>query len=464
LNPTPAWIRPLNTEFNLTKSGISIPIVPFQTPVKFDMSKQTTNASSSVAPVERRPIAKTVLANGLTVLTKEVPQSPIVSTVVFYRVGSRNEEAGQTGKSHFLEHMLFKGTTKYPKGAIDHITLVNGGANNAFTSEDCTAYYFDFSADRFEVALDIEAQRMVDTQFLLEEFEHEKQVVTEELKINLDSPWGALGQEVRATAFKVHPYRHPVVGWIDDLSRSSREEMEAYYRRHYHPNNAILVLVGGFVTEHALRTVESTFGAIPRGAEVPPVKISEPPQQGEKRVTLKRPTQIERMHMVYHAPSVSNDDGYALRLGALTLSGGRSSRLYQRLIERERLAVSVSAEFSESIDPTLLEIRAEVIPEKTPDSVEAAISEEASRLQEELLTPEELEKTKNMIEAHFEFGRERTLNDAIQIGYTEAIIGYEHLDRYVDRIRAVTAEEVRTASQKYLGIDNRTVGWLRFRQ
>jgi zinc protease len=425
------------------------------------MSELMRNALS---PVTRQPVVKTVLPNDLTVLTKEVPQSPIVSTVVFYRVGSRNEEEGETGKSHFLEHMLFKGTTRYPKGSIDHITLINGGANNAFTSEDCTAYYFDFSADRFEVALDIEAQRMVDTQFSLEEFQHEKQVVTEELKINLDSPWGALGQEVRATAYKVHPYRHPVVGWIDDLSRSSREGMEAYYRRYYHPNNAILVLVGGFATDRVLRSVESTFGAIPRGIDVPPVKITEPPQQGEKRVTLKRPTQIERIHMSYHAPSVSNDEGYALRLGALILSGGRSSRLYQRLIERERSAVSVSTEFSESIDPTLLEIRAEVVPEKTPDTVEAAISEEVFRLQEELLTPEELEKTKNMIEAHFEFGRERTLNEAIQIGYAEAIIGYKHLDTYVDRIRAVTAEEVRTAAQKYLGMDNRTVGWLRFKQ
>ncbi|MBZ5552350.1 MAG: insulinase family protein [Acidobacteriia bacterium] len=428
------------------------------------MTERTTDTSSSAASLQRRPIVRTVLPNGLTVLTKEVPQSPVVSTIVFYRVGSRNEEAGQTGKSHFLEHMLFKGTTKYPKGSIDHTTLVNGGANNAFTSEDCTAYYFDFSADRFDVALDIEAQRMVDTQFFPEEFEHEKQVVIEELKINLDSPWGALGQEVRATAFKVHPYRHPVVGWIEDLAKSSRQEMEAYYRRFYHPNNAILVLVGGFATDRVLRTVESTFGVIPRGADIPPVKITEPPQQGEKRVTLKRPSQIERIHMAYHAPSVSEAEGYALRLAALTLSGGRSSRLYQRMIERERSAVSVSVEFSESVDPTLLEVRAEVVPEKTLDGVEAAISEEASRLQEELLTQNELEKTKNMIEAHFEFGRERTLNEAIQMGYAEAIIGYEHLDTYVDRIRAVTAEEVRGAAQKYLGMDNRTVGWLRFKK
>lgn len=427
------------------------------------MSERVTNLTSPSVQLRRHPIVKTVLANGLTVLTKEMPESPVVSTVIFYRVGSRNEEEGQTGKSHFLEHMLFKGTTKYPKGSIDRLTLVNGGANNAFTSEDCTAYYFDFSADRFEVALDIEAQRMVDTQFPPGEFEHEKRVVIEELKINLDSPWGALGQEVHATAFKVHPYRHPVVGWIEDLERASREEMEAYYRRYYHPNNAILVLVGGFDADRIIPSVESTFGAIPRGHDVPPVKVVEPPQQGEKRVTLSRLTQVERIHLVYHAPCVSNPDNYALRLAALSLSGGRSSRLYQRLVESDRSAVSVAVEYSEAIDPTLLEIRAEVVPEKTLDAVEAAISEEAARLQQDRLYPEELEKTKKMIEAHFEFGRERSLNEAIQIGYTEAIIGYEHLDTYVERIRAVTAEEVRAAAQRYLGADNRTVGWLRFK-
>jgi zinc protease len=423
-----------------------------------------SKSSNSVGPfsISRlRPIQKTHLANGLTVLTKEVPESPLVSTVIVYRVGSRNEEGGQTGKSHFLEHMLFKGTTKYPKGAIDHITLANGGANNAFTSEDCTAYYFDFSADRSVVALDIEAQRMVDTLFPPGEFEHEKQVVIEELKINLDSPWGSLGQEVHAMAYKIHPYHHPVVGWIEDLERATREEMEAYYRRFYHPNNAILVLVGGFETAPLLKAVESTFGFIPRGPDIPPVQSVEPPQQGERRLVLKRATQMERIHIAYHAPSVSDPDSLPLRLAALALTGGRSSRLYQRLVERERTAISVSVDFSEALDPTLFELRAEVVPEKTLESVEATITGEIALLQQELLSPQELDKTKNLIEAYFEFNRERTLNEAIQIGYMEAIVGYEYLETYVQRIRAVTAEEVRMATRKYLSIDNRTVGWLR---
>lgn len=425
------------------------------------MSNLTTNLTVPSSRETSGRIQRQTLTNGLTVLTKEVSTAPIVSTVIYYRVGSRNEEAGQTGKSHFLEHMLFKGTAKYPKGSIDHTTLSHGGANNAFTSEDCTAYYFDFSSDRFEIALDIESNRMTDTLFDPLEFEHEKRVVIEELKINLDSPWGALGQEVRATAFKVHPYHHPVVGWIEDLERATREEMEAYYHRFYHPHNAILVLVGGFKRESVLKLAEEKFGPIPQGKAVPAVKAVEPPQQGEKRVLVKRPTQMERIHMVYHAPNVSHPDSYPLRLASLALMGGRSSRLYQRLIERDRTAIAVSAEFSEAVDPTLLEIRAEVVPEKTLQSVERAVTEEIARLQQKPLGAPELEKTKNLIEANFEFGRERTLSDAIQIGYTEAIIGFEHLESYVERIRAVTDAEVQAAAQKYLSVDNRTVGWLR---
>ncbi len=422
------------------------------------MNKLTTKASAD----EAKPptVLKSQLPNGLTVLMEEFPGCPIVSTAIFYRVGSRNEEPGQTGKSHFLEHMLFKGTSKYPKGAIDQITVSNGGANNAFTSEDCTAFYFDFSADRFEVALEIESNRMTNTLFDAQEYEHEKQVVIEELKINLDSPWGALGQEVHATAFKQHPYHSPVVGWIEDLERATREEMEAYYRRFYHPNNAILVLVGGFDSARVQKLVEEKFGPIPRGESIPAIRIVEPPQLGEKRVTLKHPTKLERLHLAYHAPSVADPESFALRLASVVLSGGRSSRLYQRLVEKDRTAVSVSTEFTEAIDPTLFEIRMEVVPGKTLQAVEAALTEEIDKLLQEPIDLAELGKAKNLVEAGFELRRERALNEALQLGYMEAIVGYEYLDTFMERVRAVTAEEVQKVFQKYLSVDNRTVGWL----
>src|SRR3954454_14928877 len=198
-------------------------------------------------------LRRTVLDNGLVVLTKELHTSPIVTSMIWYRVGSRNEELGHTGKSHFLEHMLFKGTDRFKKGEIDLLTLKNGGGNNAFTSHDFTAYYFNFASDRWEIALDIEADRMVNCAFDPEEFEAEKKVVIEELKTGLDSPWGLLLQEVESCAFKVHPYRNPIVGWLQDVERATVDSQQAYYRRYYHPNNATLVIAGDINTADVLK-------------------------------------------------------------------------------------------------------------------------------------------------------------------------------------------------------------------
>src|SRR6476620_1250551 len=209
-------------------------------------------------------VRRTVLSSGLVVLTKEVHTSPIVTSMIWYRVGSRNEELGHTGKSHFLEHMLFKGTDRFKKGEIDLLTLKNGGGNNAFTSHDFTAYYFNFASDRWEIALDIEADRIVNCAFDPEEFEAEKKVVIEELRMGLDSPWGLLMQELDATAYKVHPYRNPVIGWLQDVERATDAEQQAYYRKHYHPGNATLVLSGDFETDRVLDKVMQRFSMIPR--------------------------------------------------------------------------------------------------------------------------------------------------------------------------------------------------------
>src|SRR5262245_39445060 len=239
------------------------------------------------SPFATEDVRRTVLANGLVVLTKEVHTSPIVTSMIWYRVGSRNEELGHTGKSHFLEHMLFKGTDQFKKGQIDLLTLKNGGGNNAFTSHDFTAYYFNFASDRWNIALEIEADRMVNCAFEPEEFEAEKKVVIEELKSSLDSPWGLLMQDVDATAYKIHPYRNPIVGWLQDVEQASAIEQQVYYRRYYHPNDAILVLVGDFETEDVLIKATRAFGSIPAGPEPEPMLLTEPLQRGERRVNVR---------------------------------------------------------------------------------------------------------------------------------------------------------------------------------
>src|SRR5262245_34783967 len=292
-----------------------------------------------------RGVKKLVLENGLTVLTKELPDKPVVATMVWYRVGSRNEELGQTGKSHFLEHMLFKGTDRYKKGEIDLITHLNGGANNAFTWLDFTAYYFTFAADRWQVALEIEASRMRDTSFAEEEFISEKQVVQEELRIGLDGPWEALENEVWATAFRQHPYHWPTVGWLEDLEAASAADMKAYYDKWYHPRNATLVIVGGFDTIEALGRVEELFGGIPPGPHVMPLKIAEPPQRGEKRMVVKKETPVERLLIGYHAPPVAHPDSYALKVVETMLATGKSSRLYTRLVEQDQSVTKADASY-----------------------------------------------------------------------------------------------------------------------
>jgi zinc protease len=435
------------------------------TPADLDAAA-TTEAESFLT----RGVRKTVLANGLTVITKELHDKPVVATIIWYRVGSRNEELGQTGKSHFLEHMLFKGTEKYAKGEIDLVTLKNGGANNAFTWLDFTAYYFTFAADRWQTALEIEADRMRNTSFAEEEFESEKQVVEEELRIGLDGPWEALENEVWAAAFRQHPYHWPTVGWLDDLESATGADMKAYYDKWYHPRNATLVVVGDFDTASAMARIEELFAAIPAGPAPQPLRIKEPPQRGEKRLVVKKETPVERLLIGYHAPPVAHPDAYVLQVVEAILSTGRSSRLYQRLVERDQSVTSASANFHDHIDPALFYFKAELKPGFALAAVEGAIDDELDRLKREPVAEAELEKARRQIEADLVMSHEEPLQQAMLLGQYETIVGderlpaeargYRYLDSLIARIRAVTAEDIQRVARQYFIADNRTVGYL----
>jgi zinc protease len=405
-------------------------------------------------------VRRTVLDNGLTVLTRELHASPIVTTMIWYRVGSRNEELGQTGKSHFLEHMLFKGTDRFKKGEIDLLTLKNGGNNNAFTSHDFTAYYFNFASDRWDTALDIESDRMVNCVFAPEEFEAEKKVVIEELRMGLDSPWGVLLQELDATAYKVHPYRNPVIGWLQDVERATDSEQQAYYQRHYHPGNAILVLTGDFETDRVLEKVSERFSHLPRRTSVSAITTIEPEQRGEKRVQVRWRSKVPRLGIAYHAPAVAHPDSYALQVLNLVLTEGKTSRLYQRLVEREQSVTFVSAEYSEAKDPTLFHIRAEARGNHTADQIEANIYGELDRIISGGVTPQELDRAKHLVQAHFILSRERAVDQAMLLGQVESLYGLSYIDTYLSRICAVTSDDVSSVCARYFAAANRTVGHL----
>jgi zinc protease len=380
--------------------------------------------------------------------------------MIWYRVGSRNEELGQTGKSHFLEHMLFKGTDRFKKGEIDLLTLKNGGNNNAFTSHDFTAYYFNFASDRWEIALDVEADRMVNCVFAPEEFEAEKKVVIEELRMGLDSPWGLLMQELDATAYKVHPYRNPVIGWLQDVERATDTEQQTYYRKHYHPGNATLVLTGDFDTDRVLEKVEQRFSSLPRGPLSSAVTAVEPPQRGEKRLQVQWRSKVPRLAIAYHAPEIAHPDTYALQVLNLILTEGKMSRLYQRLVEREQSVTFVTAEYSESKDPTLFHIRAEARGDHTAEELESSVYEELNRVAVEGVSKQELDRAKHLVQAHFILSRERAVDQAMLLGQVETLYGLSYIDGYLEKISAVRSEDVSSVCSRYCAPANRTVGHL----
>lgn len=410
--------------------------------------------------LDTRDVTKTRLDNGLWVLSRELHASPTVTTMLWYGVGSRNEAAGATGRSHFLEHMLFKGTRRYGKGEIDLLTMKHGGANNAFTSFDFTAYYFSFASDRWEQSLEIEADRMGGTIFDPIEFEAERKVVIEELKAGLDQPWGLLMQEINRRAFDRHPYRNPVIGWLEDVEAATVEGMEQYYHDYYCPANATLVLVGDFDTDTALRKVNAEFGRLPAGAPPVPEVPSESPQTSERRFQLRWRSEVPRVAVAWHAPRLGHPDSYALQVLAAVLADGKASRLYQRLVDRERLTTFVSAEYGEALDDTLFYIRTEGRDGVRPETIESNIYAEIDEISATGVGERELERVQRQIESHFVFSLERGLDQAMLLGQIHTLARLEYIDNYLTHIAEVDSDAVRRVASRYIRDTNRTVGWL----
>jgi len=407
-------------------------------------------------------IQDVMLENGLKVLLLENHKSPSVTFQVWYRVGSRNEEDGKSGLSHFLEHMMFKGTPKVGPEEYSRIVAKNGGRSNAFTSADHTVYFATMSREKIGIAVELEADRMANALLDGSYFEPEKKVIMEERRLRTeDNPTSALGEVAGAVAYTVHPYRRPVIGWMGDIQNLSREDLRSHYRSYYLPNNAFIVVVGDFTSGEILAKIKSAFGGIPRGAEPPKVKIEEPQQRGERRVVLKKEAELPFLLFYYHAPNLKDPDSFALDLLSVVLAGGRSSRLYQELVYHKRLALGVDADYGGlSVDPTVFSITAQVMPDKDPAEVERAIDSLVARMRAELISERELEKAKNQVEASFVFGQDSVFGQAMRIGQYESVAGWRLLDSYLAGIRKVTAADILKVAKQYLDTDRRTVGTL----
>jgi len=407
-------------------------------------------------------VREAVLDNGLKVLLLEDHKSPAVTFQVWYRVGSRNEKDGKSGLSHFLEHMMFKGTAKIGPEEYSRIIAKNGGRSNAFTTADVTVYFATMSRDKIGIEIELEADRMAHASLGKTYFEPEKKVIQEERRLRTeDQPVSALGELTSAVAYVIHPYRRPVVGWMEDIEHLTRQDLVDYYKLYYTPNNAFIVVTGDFDTEEILKQIKAAFGDIPRGAEPPKVQAEEPPQAGERRVYLKKEAELPFVLMYYHTPNLKSPDSYALDLLTVILAGGRSSQMYHDLVYQKRLARSVDADYDGlAVDPTVFSFTAQLMPGIKPADVEIEIDRIIDKVQSEPVSERELQKAKNQIEAAFIFGRDSIFGQAMKIGFYEVAGNWRLMDEYLEGIRKVTAEDVRQVARKYLGRDRRTVGIL----
>lgn len=403
-------------------------------------------------------VKESVLPNGLKVLIKEVHSAPVFTLQVWYKVGSRNEHTGITGTSHLVEHMLFKGTRKHGKGEFSRLIKSKGGLENGATWIDWTNYWELLSSEHLELALELEADRMTGALFDPKEFQAERIVVHSELEGDENDPDTLVYQDVYATAYKAHPYRWPTIGWTSDVENVRRDRVYQYYRTYYQPDNATLVVVGDVDPARTMALVRKYFGRLLRGPKPPSVYTTEPPQHGERRFTLRREGTAERVMIGYHIPEITHPDTYPLMVLDQILSGGRSSRLYQSLVEGQ-LATSTWSSASSARDPGLFLVSATAREGISAAQIEKALLDEVEKAKAAAPSADEIARAKNQLEAYLVFQNDSVSGQGEQLGYYETVASWKYLDTLPPKIKAVTADDLQRAAKKYLGQDNRTVGW-----
>ncbi|MBT3313967.1 MAG: insulinase family protein [Anaerolineae bacterium] len=412
---------------------------------------------------------KTTLTNGLTVLLKEIHSAPLISSWVWYRVGSRNEVPGKTGISHWVEHMQFKGTPKFPANVLDKAISREGGVWNAFTYLDFTTYYETMPADKIDLALQLESDRMQNSLFEPEEVASERTVVISEREGNENSPMFKLSEATQAAAFRIHPYHHKVIGDMADLKSMTRDDLYEHYKAYYAPNNAVMAIAGDFDTEKMLERIKELFGGIP--AAPAPRQLSRPETEpsGELSLTVEGTGDTTYVQACYHFPAATDPDFFPLTVldtllagaSSLNMFGGgisnKTSRLYRALVESE-LTVGMSGGAQATIDPYLYSIVMVIHPEKTPAEALAALDAEIARVQDEKISEEEVTRAVKQAKALFAYGSESITNQGFWMGYTEMFADYEWFENYLDNLAAVTPEDVQRVAKKYFQKKARVVG------
>ncbi|WGF87113.1 M16 family metallopeptidase [Marinivivus vitaminiproducens] len=407
------------------------------------------------------------LENGMKVVVIPNRRAPVVSHWVWYNVGSADSPLGQSGIAHFLEHLMFKGTDTIPPGEFSRRIARNGGNDNAFTSNDFTAYFQNIARDRLEMVMEMEADRMTNLRLRDEDVLPERDVVLEERSQRVDNDPGArLGEALDNAQFMHHPYRLPIIGWRHEMAQYDREKALAFYRDHYAPNNAVLIVAGDVDAAELRPLAERIYGSIPPRDLPPRTRVQEPPQEAARRVTLSDPrVRQPSMSRSYLAPSYSAGDtaqAYPLQVLAEVLGGGGTSRLYRELVVNQQLAVGVGAFYRPTaLDLSSFRVYATPRPGVDLEAVEAAVDAEIRKVLAEGVTEDEVARARKRMSAASVYARDslgtaaRTLGTALTTGRT-----VEDVEAWPDRIRAVTAEQVNAAAKAVLVAGHSVTGLL----
>jgi len=399
------------------------------------------------------------LENGLHILLLRESTVPAVSYYTCYRVGSRNERLGITGISHFIEHMMFNGAKRHGPKEYDEMLESNGGSSNAYTTNDVTFYYADFPSDKLELVVNLDSDRMENLAFEPSSFEAELGVVREERRVGSDNDvTGKMEEELYAGAFTASPYQWPVVGWMGDLMRITREDALRYFKTYYTPNNATIVVVGDFDPAKTVSLIRQYYGKIPAGPRVEEPPDSEEEQIGERRLKVEKEAQLPAVMAGYHVPFALSKDAFVLDVLQTILTKGESSRLYRKLVDEGQMALSVRSSYGWSIDPGLFYFYVEMKPNRRPEEAEAVLYGELEKLGKERVDEKELRKAKNLLKADLLRWLKTNNGKADAIGTFEVIFGnWTRLETIIDSYEAINAEDVQRVVNAYFGEKNRTV-------
>ncbi|MCX8033775.1 MAG: insulinase family protein [Thermodesulfovibrio sp.] len=407
-------------------------------------------------------IKEEIFKNGLKLILIKDNSSPVATFQVWYKVGAINEPEGKSGISHLLEHLMFRGSKNYPGNVFSKIIQSQGGVDNAFTTKDYTVYYQKLTPSKLDISINLESDRMENLLLQREDFELEKKIVLEERRQRYeDNPESLIIEEVIGTAFKVHPYRRPVIGWTEDIQSITFEDIKQYYHKYYCPDNAFII-VAGDINDDIIEKIREKFEKIPSCKDISESKkLYEPKQYGERRLILKKQTYLPMLVMVYKVPAYPKIDSLSLEILSTILGEGKSSRLFRKLVNEKALVVDIETSNSPlSRDGFLFFIVASIRDKQKVEEVEKIIREEIEKIKSELPSEKEIEKAKNQVEASFLFSQDSVFGQALILGRFEIISSWKMIEKYKQEIMKISGNDLVEVAKKYLNEDNLTVGIL----